>query len=285
MIGVAKRILGRAPEVLFHDELGEFYAPQLLADVAALAAAEGMTYLADTRPHMSEETLFPSAAAAPLRERADGDWLRFQQYLDFQQLRSFHNAVFVKGAPDRRRVADRLPGLWASCSLREVAADPAKPNEAVFETVSNVRMSTNDPRLVALFRKFAQAYPQALPLDGVADLEGIADHVFRLFLSGVMCLTTAPPRVASRASERPLASPLTRLQSARGESELATLTHGVLRIEGGPLAALLALLDGTRGRDRLAAEWAAAAGLGEGEARDGLGEALDMLARAGVLLG
>ena len=285
MIGVAKRILGRAPEVLFHDELGEFYAPQLLADVAALAAAEGMTYLADTRPHMSEETLFPSAAAAPLRERADGDWLRFQKYLDFQQLRSFHNAVFVKGAPDRRRVADRLPGLWASCSLREVAADPAKPNEAVFETVSNVRMSTNDPRLVALFRKFAQAYPQALPLDGVADLEALADHVFRLFVSGVMGLATAPPRLAREAGERPLASSLARLQSARGERDLATLTHGVLRIEGGPLVALLALLDGTRGAPSWREIGPRRRGSTRGKRATGWGEALNMLARAGVLMG
>ena len=64
----ARRILDRAPEVLFHDELGEDYAPQLLSDVVAAAAQHGLTYLCDAQPNLSEEALFPSDPLAGTRE-------------------------------------------------------------------------------------------------------------------------------------------------------------------------------------------------------------------------
>ena len=76
-------------------------------------------------------------------------------------MRSFHNAIFVKGALDHRRLASRLAGLWAKCDLREVERDPVKPDESVFEAGPGVRLTTNDPRLAAFFRELGGAYPRA----------------------------------------------------------------------------------------------------------------------------
>jgi SAM-dependent methyltransferase len=285
MAGVAYRILRRAPEVLFHDELGDIYAPQMLSDVAAAAGAYGLVYLADTRAHVSEEAWFPSEGRAELRERSGGDWTRFQQQLDFQKLRAFHNAIFARGVADRRLVPSRLVGLWAQGDVRRADPDPAKPDELAFVAGDSVRLTTNDPGLAEFLMALAEASPLALPLDKVAENEALATHVLRLFVSGIVALATSPECAGRAAAERPIASPLARLQAARGERDLATLTQSVLRIEEGPLLALVPLLDGSRDRAALAVDWAAAAGLDEAEARESLDMALAMLARAGALVG
>jgi hypothetical protein len=271
--------------VLFHDELGEAYEPRLLADVAASAAASGLSYFADARPRANTEALFPSESAAFARERADGDWTRMQQYLDFQHVRSFHNAVFVKGgAPDRRRSASRLQGLWMQCDITEDARVADEPAALAFVIGQGARLTTNDPRLAALFRKLASAYPEALPLAEVADLEAIADHVLKLFANQVARLSTAPSRACREPGPRPLASPLARRQAARGEREIATLMQTVARLEDEALVALLALLDGARTRRDLVEPWVAAAGLDKAEASAALDSALAALARAGLLM-
>ena len=282
MAGVARRILDRAPEVLFHDELGAFYAPQLLSDVAAAAAAAGLGYLGDSRPNINEEAWFPSEAAAEARARAAGDWTAFQQQLDFLELRSFHNAIFARGLADRRRDASRLKGLYARADIRE--GEPNAAGERVF-AVGPARLTTNDPQLASLFETLGAAYPADSPLDAVRDLEKLESQIYRMFASGVLTLSTAPGPARRTPGERPFASPLARLQAARGERNLATLTHAVLRIDDAPLQALLLLLDGTRDRATLAFDWAAAAGLDAGDAREALEGALATLAQAGVLGG
>jgi len=286
MIGAARRILAQSHEVLFHDEMGEAYEPQLLADVAAVAAASGLRYLCDARPREIEEALFPSESAAYARERAGGDWTRFQQYLDFGSMRTFHNAIFVNGgAPDRRRRASRLEGLWMQCELRDFGRDPDAPDAAQFVTAEGVRLSTNDPSLEALFRRLGQVYPESMPLGDVPDLASVADHVFKLYTTQVARILTAPPPVRRDAGPRPLASALARRQAARGERDLATFMQTVARIEDGPLLALIALLDGNRGREELAAAWAPAAGVDTGRALAALDGALAAVARAGLLIG
>jgi SAM-dependent methyltransferase len=285
MIDAARRTLARAPGALFHDELSECYEPQLIADVAVAASKSGLLYLADARPRAIAEALFPSESAAYARVRAGGDWARFQQYLDFQDMRSFHNSVFVKGgAPDRRRCASRLEGLWIQCDLREVECESVKSDEVVFMTGEGVRLSTNDPSLAALFRGLANAYPEALPLSDVPDLVAVADHVFKLYTSQVARVSTAPSRARREAGQRPLASALACRQAARGERDLATLMQTVARMESDPLITLVTLLDGTRVRADLALPWAAMAGVDAAEASVVLDGALTVLARAGLLM-
>ena len=284
MIAAARRILQNAPEVMFHDELSEFYTPYMLSDVAARAAEEGLTYLCDARARTNGEAFFPSERHAAERARAGTDWTRFQQYLDFCEMSAFHNAVFIKGAPERSRVAGRLRGLWAQCDVKEVAPDPAKPRERVYFVGGKARLTTDDPSLAELFQALGGCYPMATPLDAVDDLEAVADHIFRLFVSGVVTLTTAPPTVVREAGTRPVASALSRLQAARGEGDLACLTQAILRVETGPLQTLVPLLDGTRTRETLAVDWTAAARLQPPPTPAQLEGALNVLTRAGVMM-
>ncbi len=267
--------------MLFHDELGEFYAPQLLSDVTAAAAAAGLGYLADSRPKLSEEAWFPSEACAEARQRAAGDWATFQQYMDFRDLRAFHSAIFARGEPDRRRDASRLKGLWARGDFQEVEPEGEAAGQRVF-AIGGVRLTTNHPQLIALFQTLCQAYPEAAPLDGVAELESLESQIYRLFVSGVLRLSTARGAARREPGLRPFANPLARLQVARGERDLVTYTHASFRLEEPPLRELLPLLDGTRDREAIADSWAPA-GVEAARLRESPELVLTMLAQAGVL--
>jgi SAM-dependent methyltransferase len=272
MIGAARRILERAPETLFHDELSEAYRPQLLADVAAAAGAQGLNYLCDARPNAMGEILFPSESSAYARARGGEDFARVQQYLDFRDMRSFHNALFVKGgAPDRRRVDERLAGLWMQGDFRETGA-------GAFSGPGGVRLTTDDPDLVARLRGLGAAFPEAV------QLAGGGEAVLKLYVGGVARLSTAPPDVVRDPGARPLARALARRQAERGEREFATGLQTVSRLEDDPLIALMRLCDGTRARETLAADWASAAGLDAGRTAEALDGALVVLARAGLLM-
>ncbi len=281
----ARRILNRAPEVLFHDELGEDYAPQLLSDTVAAAAQFGLEYLCDAQPNLSAEALFPTDAFAPTRERAGGDWARFEQLADFRTLRAFRYSIFRHGGADRKREPARLRGLWACGEITVAQGDPAAPDGAVFEAGANVKVRTHDPKLAQFLAALAAAYPLGLPLDAASENLVLADHVFRLFVSQVIQLTTAQWPLVAVPGERPNVSALARVQAENGETILATLRHQVIQIEDASVRALAPLIDGTRTREQLALEIARREDLSAAAASARLDEILAGFARAGLMAG
>ena len=129
MIALARQMLDRPPEGLFHDELGEFFAPQYLTDVVTAARTAGLDYLCDANPLLNEEAFFPSERHAPARERAGGDWVRFEQLTDFDTLRGFRNSVFCRsGGADRQHAPERLRGLWAGGRFEPIEAPSGAPD-------------------------------------------------------------------------------------------------------------------------------------------------------------
>ena len=282
----ARRILNRAPEVLFHDELGEHYAPQLLSDVVAAAAEFGLGYLCDAQPNLSEEAFFPSDAFAATRKRAGGDWARFEQLADFRAMRSFRRSIFFHGGgADRKRERGRLRGLWACGELTVVEADPEAPSGAAFEAGGGVKLTTNDPKLTQFLAALAAAFPLGLPLDPASENPAFADHIFRLFASQVIRLTTGQMPLVSVPGERPNVSPLARVQAAKGETALATLRHQMIQIEDASVRALVPLIDGTRAREELALEIARRDDASAAAASMRLDEILARFARAGLMAG
>jgi hypothetical protein len=281
----ARRILDRAPEVLFHDELADDYAPQLLSDVVAAAAQCGLTYLCDAQPNLSGEVLFPSDAFSPMRERAGGDWARLEQLADFRNVRAFRYSIFCRGGADRKRDSARLRGLWASGELTVVEADPTTPEGAVFEAGPNVKVRTHDPKLAEFLSTLAAAFPLGLPLEAASETPVLADHVFRLFTTQIIELAAAPWPLAAFPGERPKASALARLQAEGGESVLPTLRQHAIRIEDASVRALIPLIDGTRTREELALEFAGRDDAPADAAPARLEEILAKLAKAGLMAG
>ncbi len=250
----ARRLFDHQPEILFHDELGEHYAPQMLTDVVGAARQSGLEYLCDAQPGLSQEALFPSDDLAAMHERAGGDWVRFEQLADFRTLRRFRYSVFCRpGEVSRRREAARLRGLWAWSDLTVVQADPEAEDGAAFEA-HGIRLRTNDPTLAEFLLGLARAFPLAISLDPASEVPSLADRVIHLWTRLAIEIRTAPPPLVAAPGERPKVNALARVQAANGDALLASLRHSMLQVDDPSVRALVPLIDGTRTRSELAGE-------------------------------
>ena len=107
-------------------------------------------------------------------------------------------------------------------------------------------------------------------------------------MSGMIELHGHVPHYTETVSEKPVASPLARMQ-VRTSPIATTLTHNSMRFDDAPSRLLLQLLDGTRTREQLATELLAAFPQENrpdpAELRAGLERNLERLAKAGMLVG
>lgn len=285
MIYTARRILDQPPEVLFHDELTEFYEPQLLSDVVAAAGAVGLDYLCDAHPQFCAEAFFPSEKYAAARAAAAGDWGRFEQLMDFSDMCGFRSSIFCRGGGvDRRREAARLRGLWASGDLRAAEPDPQEPDSFAFRCEGGARITTNNPKAAELLASLAAAFPASVALDAAAEEPGLVQYVLTLFVSNVIRITAAPLSFTLSPADRPLASPLARFQAARGETTIASLRHCSVDLEDDSALRFVTRLDGTRTREDLAGEIVAQTGVAAEAAMAQVSAALARLTRLGLMV-
>jgi hypothetical protein len=249
LIEEARDALKRPPSLLYHDELGDVYEPKFLADVVASARAENLDYPCDAKPNLSAEALFPSGSYA---EAPRDDWARFEQFMDFSDMRRFRRSIFCQPGPiDRRPRPERLRGLWASADLIPLEPNAGEPEGFAFRAHNGAEIVTQNPRFAALLSRLGEAFPQAVPLDAEVD-ETLAEPLLRLFVARIAMLQTEPFDFTTQPGERPRASPLARAQAAQGENYLASLRHKPVRMEDADVRAFVTLMDGARTRQDLA---------------------------------
>ncbi len=284
LIVEARDTLTRRPEVLFHDELGDAYEPQLLGTVVAAARGEGLEYLCDASPSCNAEALRPTARFDRARSEARGDFARFEQLRDFAEARRFHRSIFCRAGReiDRRAVPARLRGLWVSA---EMTLSEREPDGFVLRASNGAEISTRDPRLADLLVALGHAYPTSLPLDDIATNPEFAELLLHLFVSRVVVLSTAPSKCAATAGERPVACALARAQAAQGDTHLASLRHKPVHLTDPGARAFVASMDGTRTRAELARAMAEQAGMTAETAAARLPGALAEMARLGFMMG
>lgn len=272
----AMEALDRAPEVLFHDELGEVFEPQLLTDVVAHASRHGLGYLCDSLPAISRELIAPSPDLAPLRERAGGSPVRYEQLEDFAVNRQFRESIFTHGRmPSAAVDAGRVSSLFAQAAMVEV--ESTAPGVRTYRSPRGLTVDIDNAEVATLFEDMADVYPNAVALDG-ADARVTAAMV-QLFTLGELGLFTEPFGFRTDPGSRPLASPLARAQARRGDRVLATLRHHPLEMADPAARQLIGLMDGTRDAAQLAAEMAAFAGGTVAESQQRLPSALRQLGR------
>src|SRR5262249_52698072 len=140
---------------------------------------------------------------------------------------------------------------------------------------------TNMPLVKAALLALYEAWPGALPFDavlaaarqrlgrGAAAEEGgrglLAQALLQLYLSNLAALHAPPPPFGREPGDRPLASPLARLQAADGDRVTSRL-HKLVDLEGVDRYVLLCL-DGTRDRAAIADALAGAVASGRVELR------------------
>lgn len=262
---LAAAMATRPDGVLYHDELGEFYEPQLFTDVVSAAATEGLLWLSD----------------AGVGRLLDGFGTKEQDQLvrtvqsgDFLEGRFFRQSLFIRAPaePLRSLSPDAVAPLYAACRGSRTGESTYTVGGAVFEIKDN--------KLVDLLDRLIASWPARIPC---GDLGASAEHLkalVGLFDAGLVELHSAAQPFALEPGDTPAASPLARLQLALGWPAVSTLDHQTLAIADPAARELVQLLNGSRDMSTLLAEWA----VREVSRTLSLHDALSAIARSALLL-
>lgn len=274
----AQAQLRKPGAVLFHDELGEVYAPQRLSEVIAMARDVGLAYVCDTHPNLLEAALTPDAGGVPV------DWEGHEQASDVAEMRRFRRSVFTPApAPiDRRDAPERWANLWIEGEIMRVPRERGGGAHRFRAGESGI-IEFNDDEVGGALDAIAAARPAATPFAEVA--RGAArDALVKLVATGALRLRAAPNAAATRLPARPRAAPLALAMARRGAPIVPTLAGGSLELGDAAVRALLLLCDGTRDRDALNAEMADRLNQPAQSVAPDVAAALEHLRRLGMFL-
>jgi methyltransferase-like protein/cyclopropane fatty-acyl-phospholipid synthase-like methyltransferase len=267
------RLSQRTPGAIFHDELGEYNRHFYFHEFMDQAAHHRLQFLAEAEFAEMHPANFQPAVDGLLTQLED-DILSRQQYLDFLKGRRFrqtllcHDSVLI----DRNIPPERIMNLLAaSC------AEPSPPlsGETTGGTVqfcgpAGSSITTAHPFIQAALLSLRDNWPLPLsfevlweraqarlavqdleiPLEAPADRIALAKTLFTCYRGGLLELRGWAPSLSLKPGDRPLASPLARIQALK-EDVVTTLCHTSIEISGGLEKKLLQLLDGTRDRSMI----------------------------------
>lgn len=310
----AAGFLERPDDVLLHhDDLAEVSEAFSVGQLAADAARHQLHYLADAEYHSAVGVVRSPQWQQRLQQLGSSDVVAREQYMDHFNGRRFRQTLLCRDAQAAmlRRRLDAIDGCAASGQPILEQVDPA-PDGAAQLRVSNKQGASivlDHPVATQAVRRLAQDYPATLPFASLLqaaaadshgggpsaqDADALRNALLMLFQVGLVGLQVDPPAYALRPGERPLASPLARLQlQDEDPSRLVTQRPSIAELDRSTRA-LLRLLDGSRDRPALARDLADALAPVDADAAShlrlresiasNLDIALDSLARLGLLV-
>ena len=315
-----ERLRRESDAYLFHDHLENVNEPVYFHRFIEAASKHRLKYLAEAELGMMGLSGLPSQTIETLRQFTP-DLIAFEQVTDFVRNRSFRQTLLVhEEAPVDRRLGGEaiLPFTIASpifVAPREHGQPPGTPEmfvarngktfglpnpltRAALLALTNVWPDSVafDALFEAALAKVAQASPAAIESERAADRKALGGELLQLYAAGVVQLRVWTPPVAAAVDDRPLASPLARLQATRGD-RVTTLLHQPMAVDAFDRV-LIPLLDGTHDHAALLAALADAgfaAGASSADERSAgveppddpiavLRDNLHRLAKAGVLM-
>lgn len=242
----SKVMLQRPDAVLFHDELGDCYAPHYLHEVVAAASRHGLEFLNDAGRDRLGDGFVPEDTAddgdtATLVRRAVAD--------DFAAMRFFRQSLFVRDGrrPSRRPRLDALDRLLAAGMFAPAEDGGIRVGEAEF--------ILRDAGLTGRLLDLGAGWPEHRPVTDIAQDDDQREAILGLFRMGLIHLTTQPPPFVSYVSQNPTASPLARAQILTGSPTVTSLHLETMTIADRSARQFIPLLDGTRDRAALAEQW------------------------------
>ena len=263
-------LLQSAPDYyLFHEHLEEVNRPLYFHEFVDRVQGAGLQYLAEAAPSAIRPGEFGPEVEETLRTIAP-DAIALEQYLDFLRNRTFRETLVCRAGLDltETMVPEAVFGLHLTTTASAVSERPDLTSDAVeqFRLPRGITLSVSHPWVKTGLQCLADAYPVRLPFDDlvarvaarlseppatqVANRRGFAEVLVSCWVTGFVELLAHPGRLGPPGTERPLASPLARLQAERGR-RLTSLAHGVVEVPDLAQRVLL-LLDGSRDRPALA---------------------------------
>jgi SAM-dependent methyltransferase len=232
---------------LVHDDLGEFWEPVWFAAFVEHAARHRLGYVGDADLGNLLPARLPGEIEPGLRELAAGDRIVREQVTDMLRCNFFRQSVLCRdtrvATPDP--TADAMYGL----SFAARAGGGAAPSGLLAEALEPLRAHA----------------PETIPFGELrrglgAEAEPLAEALLEGFRTELVMPHTAPLRVADANAERPVASRLARWQAAQGP-DITSLAYTNVHLAEPAARALITLLDGTRDRATVRAEFADRTGM------------------------
>ncbi len=227
---------------LVHDDLSDDWAPVWLSEFVERAARHRLAYVGDSDLSNLLPERVPGPVADEMHKLTGGDRIANEQISDLLRCIFFRQTILCRDSltPADGPDADAVRGLYFAARERA---------EANPEGLLGSAMSLLRARL-----------PDALGFDELraalgADADELAETILQGFQSELLMPHAAPLRaVSAGGSERPVASPLARWQAAQG-AEVTSLAYTTVHMEEPAARLLLTLLDGTRDRAAIRAEF------------------------------
>ena len=271
-----ERLSKRQKEDIYHDELAEIFQPVYFYQFMEHAGRHELQFLGEADFfEMHVGGLTPQAKE--VLDKISDDIILREQYLDFMRGRAFRKTLLChKNVElDRSRKSVSVRSYYVSSQARpnSTAPDLSPGAEETFTGGSGAELTTADPLARALLWYLIESHPQRIPFDKlVTEVErrarqglgfvpkpdqdvvsDLVDFVWQTYSAGLLDLHVHVPPFATSVSERPVASPLARLE-ARESDVVTTLHHRSLRLGDELQRRLVMLMDGTRDHDALRKE-------------------------------
>ena len=248
----------RSDSYLLHDHLEMVNDPIYFHDFVERARSRGLQYVSEVQGTWIAPESLPPGIAIGLRAFSAND-VEFEQYMDFVINRRFRQSVLCPAGVELRRPAspyglDRL--YVAARSTGDHAAAASQDDPLVKAALDHLHqiwplsLPFEALLVAARTRMEASTDPQALRMTSGA--EELKSGLIRCYGQKRVELNTVPPLFVLTKSDKPVASPVARMQAQVGN----TVTN--LRHEAGQLNAfgreVLAALDGTHDRAAIVAK-------------------------------
>jgi len=211
---------------LHHEHLEENNQPLYFYDFARRLAVNGLQYLGDADFSTMVSSNFSAEVAQKLHELGADDIVQMEQYMDFVRCRYFRKSLVCRGGIRLNRTISPsvVHGLLLSSDAELVpGADPAAP--LTFKSGSGHSIHCKSPVTKSALLRLREAWPMTVPFAELARHAAGGDAEREEFLAGEMLTCMAAGVVEWRLSpvpftlvveKTPAATPLARLQAARG---------------------------------------------------------------------
>ncbi|REK11201.1 MAG: methyltransferase domain-containing protein [Planctomycetota bacterium] len=269
-------------EYLWHDHLEPFSHPVYFKQFVEHARGHGLQVAGEASLGWR-----PVDQLAPELEQRlatiTRDALEQEQFRDIVRNRGMRQTLLCHSAVElpSRLSPEVLRGLYLAAPLRpeEPPIDLKSTGVQRFFGAAGMRVGTPLPLAKAALSHLGEAWPEYVAFDDLVaaacrrveeatatpsppeDVRRLSDNLLQCCLGQVVSLYAAPPSYATRATDKPLASPLARSQ-ARATDVVANRRHEAVRLDSFDRH-VLDLLDGNRDRNKLIEELAAAVAEGK----------------------
>ena len=269
----AERLLNDSlPAVMFHDDLASINTAFFLTNFAQLISEYDLGFLAEADYSETNVASLPEEARERLSALNGTDPIVNDQHLDFLKGRRFRQSVICRGnhrlgGPiDHNAIFDMDIVGHLRPRHADAGTDEFDGQQDIwrFDSSDGAVLTTDQPVIKAALLEVGNAFPLprhfasildharlAAASESPADSDGplLAQALYKAFHLGLISLQVDAPIFATVVGDKPLASPLARLNVEMGNDVVASLRPSMVRLDSRPALELLAVLDGTRDRD------------------------------------